>query len=239
MSSLRTQSKTILGAFAAMLLFTAISAAQIAGLCNTGQTAATSAGCTGALVPPNPTGGGPNRDGNWGLTYRPLSVRRKPCLLQGYVNAWVDTPYFTWLPNSVSTASEWITTYDGEASKAAGWYAYRVAFPVPFVLPGGTVPTGVTINGQLTSDNSTFAIFLESPANSGNCSIVSGQKFPVNPYGGDTFQQWWPFSFTNASQITPGADAYLYFVVQNMACNDGCFNPTGFRAEFFSTSAFN
>src|SRR5579864_9214811 len=172
MSSFTRQSNTILHALAAMLLFTAMASAQIPGLCNTGQTAATSAGCTGALVPPNPTGGGPNRDGNWGLTIRSISVHRNPCVLKGFVNAWVDTPYFTWLPNSVSSASEWITTYDGEASQPGGWYAYRVTFSVPSVLPSGSVPTGVTINGQLTSDNSTFAIFLESPADSANCSLV-------------------------------------------------------------------
>src|SRR5690348_5366338 len=102
------QSKTILQALATMLFFAAMAAAQIPGLCNTGETPATAAGCTGALVPPNPTGGGPNRDGNWELTYRPLSDRRKPCVLTEFVPAWVDTPYFTWLPNIASSASEWI-----------------------------------------------------------------------------------------------------------------------------------
>jgi len=65
MCSLRTQSKTIPHALAAMLLVGTIAAAQIPRLCNTGQTAKTFAGCTGALVPPNPPGGGTNRDGNW------------------------------------------------------------------------------------------------------------------------------------------------------------------------------
>ena len=61
-------------------------------------------------------------------------------------------------------ASEWVTPYDGDHD-AAGWYVYRTTFPVPPVLPSGAVPTGVTINGQLASDNATVAIYLESPAN--------------------------------------------------------------------------
>jgi hypothetical protein len=66
---LKRQSKTILFAVAAMLLFATVAAAQIKGLCNTGQTAKTLFGCTGLLVTPNPAGGGPNRDGNWALAY--------------------------------------------------------------------------------------------------------------------------------------------------------------------------
>jgi hypothetical protein len=87
----------------------------------------------------------------------------------------------------------------------------------------------------LTSDNATFTIFLESPANSGSCSVVSGQPFPVNPPGSQTlsdFRQWWPFSFTNSLAITPGADAYLYFMVANAHDSQvGCPSPTGLRVE--------
>src|SRR5580692_11790500 len=79
-------------------------------------------------------------------------------------------------------ASEWVTPYDGDHD-AAGWYVYRTTFPVPPVLPSGAVSAGVTINGQLASDNATVAIYLESPANSGKCSLVSGQALPVNPLG--------------------------------------------------------
>src|ERR1019366_2299913 len=87
----------------------------------------------------------------------------------------------------------------------------------------------------LASDNATFTIFLESPANSGSCSVVSGQPFPVNPPGSQTlsdFRQWWPFSFTNSLAITPGADAYLYFMVANAHDSQvGGPSPTGLRVE--------
>ena len=229
-------------ALAVMLLFVTMAGAQISGLCNTGQTPATSARCTGVLVTPNPPGGGPNRDGNWGLAYRPLSADHNGCLLpaDGFVYAWVDTPLSTWLPNSASTASEWITPYDGESNLAAGWYVYKTAFHVPRVLPGGAVPTGVIINGQITSDNETYAIYLESPANNPRgCAVVSG---PVNSETG--FSEWTPFSFTNSRAITPGADANLYFVVENQPCPVGCGGPgdasaTGLRVEFFASSTFN
>jgi hypothetical protein len=236
---LKTHSKAILQALA-MLCLTSAAPAQIGSLCNTGQTAATLAGCTGALVTPNPPGGGPARDGNWQLAYpypSTLTTSHSVCTLTGFVRAWVDTPNASWLPDSVSTASEWITPVDGENNVAVGSYVYRTTFQVPSVLPGGAVPAGVTINGQLASDNATLAIYLESPANSAKCSLVTDQKFPVNPAGhgvGD-FEQWWDFSFTNSLQITPGAAAFLYFVVQNQTSGA---SPTGLRVEFFSSSMF-
>jgi hypothetical protein len=239
MFSLRVPFKTFTNVLAALLLFAAMAAAQIPGLCNTGQTKATASGCTGILVTPNPNGGGPNRDGNWQLAYpypSDLSRTHGPCELAHFVKTWVDTPEVNWLPNSVSTASEWTTPYDGEGNQPQGWYVYRTAFPVPLILSDGSVPTGLTINGQLASDNTTFAIYLESPAHSGRCSLVSGQPFPVNP--DNSFQQWWPFNFSNSDPITPGADAYLYFVVQNAPSN-GYPNATGLRVEFFPTSMFN
>jgi hypothetical protein len=99
------------------------------------------------------------------------------------------------------------------------------------------VPTGVTINGQLASDNATFAIYLESPANTAECSLVTGQSFPVNlaGHGAGDFERWWDFSFTNSLPITPGAAAFLYFVVQNPLSGA---SPTGLRVEFFPTSTF-
>jgi hypothetical protein len=106
-------------------------------------------------------------------------------------------------------------------------------------LPDGTVPTGVTINGRLASDNATYWIYLESPAPyPTGCAIASGQTFPVNPVGGNTFQQWWPFSFTNSLPLTPGAYAYLYIIVGNgIAIYNS--SASGLRVEFFDTSAFN
>ncbi len=239
MFSLRMPFKVITKVFATLLLFSTMAAAQIPGLCNTGQTKATASGCTGVLVTPNPSGGGPNRDGNWQLAYpypSDLSPTHGPCDLAHFVHAWVDTPLAAWLPNSVSAASEWTTPYDGEGNYPKGWYVYRTAFPVPSVLSDGSAPTGFTINGQLASDNATFAIYLESPANSGHCSLVSGQPFPVNP--DYNFQHWWAISFTNPIPVTPGAYAYLYFLVQNAPSN-GSPNTTGLRVEFFATSTFN
>jgi hypothetical protein len=247
MLRLKIQSKTALRAVAAMLLFAAMAPAQIAGLCNTGQTPATTSGCTAALVPPNPADGGPNRDGNWEIAFPYPSILSPPngrCEVKNFVKSWVDTLDIAWLANSASIASEWTTPYDGEdALNAAGWYVYRTKLPVPAVLASGRAPTGVTVNGQLTSDNATFWIYLESPAYSGRCSLVSGQAFPVNPPGSQTFsdfQQWWPFSFTNSTAIAPGADAYLYLMVQNAYDRlVGGPSNTGLRGEFFATSSFH
>ena len=56
-----------------LALFAMAAKAEIAGLCNTGQTHVNPLGCTGQMVTPNPPGGGPNRDGNWELASFPLS----------------------------------------------------------------------------------------------------------------------------------------------------------------------
>jgi hypothetical protein len=223
-----------------MLLFSTAGTAQIPRLCNTGQTAKNLAGCSGVLVPPNPTGGGANRDGNWYVAYPyPLTLAesQNPCSLK-FIRSFVDTPNAPWLPNSASTASEWTTPYDGEGGRAAGYYVYLTFLPIG----DSPAPTGFTINGQLASDNSTVAIYLGTPAGADNCSLVSGQPFPVNPAGqGDgDFQQWWPFSFTNSQPLAVASPAALYFVVQNTY--DGNLpngaSPTGLRVEFFPTSTF-
>ncbi len=232
---LRIGSGTILRATAAMLFFAAMAAAQITGLCNTGQTRATASGCTGDLVAPNPWGGGPNRDGNWALAKPyPSAYGESPCEFRSFVPAWVDTTNPAWLPNSVSTASEWITPYDGEGSGAAGWYVYATKFPIPPVLPGGIVPTGLTINGRLSSDDYTYGFYMVNPAAS-LCSPVRGLPVPINPDA--TYTVWSDFSFRNPIPITPGSPLFLYVVVQNAPGPE--INPTGFRIEFSDTSAFN
>jgi len=226
---------------AAMVCFTSVAAAQITALCNTGQTRATAAGCTGVLVTPNPTGGGPDVDGNWQIAYPyPSSVSSSthPCSLS-YEKAWVDTPPSTWMPESASTASEWITPYDGEGNQLSGRYVYGTAFPIPAKLPGGSAPVGFTINGRLASDNATSFVFV---GNVDSCTLVATLPEPVNPAGsglGD-FQDWWDFSFINPAPITPSTEAYLFFVVEN-AYDDTTAgpSPTGLRVEFLSTSALN
>jgi hypothetical protein len=230
----------LLLAFAAMLLLSSTATAQIKSLCNTGETARTASGCTGALVTPNPTGGGPSRDGSWWLANpypSTLSPTLGPCALAGFVRAWVDTPGSVWLPNDASTASEWITPYDGESYLPVGWYVYATGFHVPAVLPGGIVPTGVTINGRLVSDNSTYGFVLASRA---ACGFVTGLPVPINPTVNE-LSQWTDFSFTSPIEITPDSDLFLYVLVNN-AYASGTPNgasATGLRIEFFDTSAFN
>jgi hypothetical protein len=237
------QSKTMLHSFVGLLLFANMAAAEIASLCNTGQTHVTATGCTGVLVPPNPTGGGPNRDGNWALAapYPSTLSAHGPCGLTGFVPAWVDYNN-NWLSNGASPVSEWITPYDGEGYyPAPGWYVYRTGFHVPSLLPGGIVPTGVTLNGRLASDNSTYGFYMASPANGGSCAFVEGLPVPISPLNGPTFQQWWDFSFTNPIAITPGADLFLYVVVQNEYDSDfpNGDSSTGLRVEFLDTSSFH
>jgi len=223
------------------VVFAAVASAQIAGLCNTGQTHVTIEGCTGQLVPPNPVGGGPDRDGNWQLAYpypTYLANINSPCeLTNAFPPAFVDTPNAEWLPNSGSTASEWITPPDGEGTFPPGWYVYRTRFHIPAVLPNGIVPTALTIIGRLTSDNATYGIYLQSPVHSSNCSLVAGQFFPINPSAPELsdFQQWWPFRFRNELGIAAGQDAFLYFTVQNYG---DVSSATGFRLEFTSSGFY-
>jgi hypothetical protein len=232
-------------ALVGMPLFTTIATAQIKGLCNTGQTIQTTAGCSGVLVTPNPTGGGPNRDGNWWIAYpypSTLSPTLGPCGL-GFIRAWVDTPYSVypgWLPNSASTASEWITPYDGEGNQPVGLFVYVTGFHVPAVLPSGIVPTGLSISGRLASDNQTFGFVLATLAHGGSCGFVEGLPVPIDPPGSGLgeFEQWWGFSFTSPIPITPDSDLFLYVVVYNAPDVDTP-NPTGLRVEFFDTSTFN
>lgn len=229
--------RTTLQALPTLVFAASICSAQINGLCDTGQTIKTAAGCTGVLVAPNPTGGGPNRDGNWRLGYpypTPFTGFPDACLVKAFVPAWVDTPSGEWLQNSASAPSEWIMPPDGEINGPAGWYVYATSFPVPATLPNGEVPRKLFIAGQLSSDNVTFLIYLESPAGSAKCTLVDGQDFPVNNVG-NQFDVWTPFSFENKLPVTAGANANLYFVVQNAPCCEG-ENPTGFRAEFFTSS---
>jgi hypothetical protein len=231
----------LLLAFAAMSILASTATAEIKGLCNTGQTGQTLAGCTGGLVTPNPTGGGPNRDGNWRLAYpypSTFSPTLGPCALTEFTKAWVDTPDSAWLPNS--TASEWIGPYDGEGNQAPGWYVYLTGFHVPALLPSGIAPTGVLINGRLASDNATYGFFLASFAHGGSCAFVQGLPVPINPagYGVSDFEQWWDFSFTSPIPITPDSDIFLYVLVLNFSDIRTGDSPTALRVEFFDTSAF-
>jgi hypothetical protein len=229
---------TLVGVF----LLSVAADAQITGLCNTGQTAQTASGCTGDLVTPNPTGGGPNRDGNWWLAYpypTGLSPTLGPCGLKEFTRAWVDTPvlqasFDSWLPNDVSSASEWITPYDGEGNQPSGWFVYLTGFHVPRELPTGIVPSGLTINGRLASDNETYGFVLASRAEGGSCGLAEGLPTPIP----DQFNSWTNFSFTNPIPITPDSDVILYVLVINSR-STGNPNATGLRVEFFDTSAFN
>ena len=219
------------------LLFAAFATAQIPGLCNTGETPRNALGCSGILVPPNPPGGGPNRDGNWGLAFpypSDLSLLGA-CGLTEFTKAWVDSPYSVppaWLPNSASGASEWITPYDGEGNQPMGWFVYLTPFHVPKVLPGGIVPTGFTIRGRIASDDQTYYFVLSSPSN-GACSRVEGVPVPV----ASSYEEWTEFSFTSPIPITPNSDVFLYALVYN-DYDAHSPNPTGLRVEFFDTSGF-
>ncbi len=228
--------------FAAALLLSALAPAQIPGLCNTGEITRTTNGCTGVLVTPNPTGGGPNRDGNWGIAYpypSTLSPTFLPCDLR-FISAWVDTPLLqepsdSWLPNSASTASEWITPFDGEGNQPQGWFIYRTGFHVPFLVAGGVASKGLVINGRLTSDNLTYGFALASAARGGSCALVEGLPVPLNPTG--QYAQWTNFSFTSPIAITPDSDVFLYVLVYNSR-SSGDPNAAGLRVEFFDTSTF-
>ena len=87
-----------------------------------------------------------------------------------------------------------------------------------FILTPAARFAGLAINGQLASDDTTFAIYLESPAHSGRCSLVPGQPFPVNPLT-TAFSNGGPSISATPTQSRPGADACLYFVVRDAPSN--------------------
>jgi hypothetical protein len=141
------------------------------------------------------------------------------------------------VPNSGSSASEWITPYAGETSIASGWYVYATKFRVPSILPRGIVPTSVTLNGRISSDNATFAFYMQSPASTATCSMVTGLPVPITSETGYT--QWTDFSFNYP--VTAGAEATLFVVVSNQYDTEGTGgdSPSGLRVEFFDSSSFN
>ena len=147
----------------------------------------------------------------------------------------LQEPFDSWLPNSASTASEWITPFDGEGNQPQGWFIYLTEFHVPLVLPGGIVPKGLVINGRLASDNQTYGFVLASAARGGSCALVEGLPAPINL--NEEFSQWANFSFTSPIAITPDSDVFLYVLVYN-AVSNGDPNATGLRVEFFDLSTY-
>ncbi|WP_180541010.1 hypothetical protein [Nevskia soli] len=102
-----------------------------------------------------------------------------------FTKAWVDTPYSVppaWLPNSVRSASEWITPYDGEGNQAEGWYVYITPFHVPSALPGGISPTSLTISGRFASDNEVYG-FSSRPQ---PAAVLAGQRQACRCHSGNT-----------------------------------------------------
>lgn len=206
MLSLRTESKTILHALAAMLLFATLATAQTkipaTGLCNTGLTPASPLpkSCTTStpVIPVNPESGGPSLDGNWQLaTPYPSAAYNQPapnpCLLPTFGPAWVDAPWPNWF-NPDDGLSQWITPEVEGPVAAGGWYIYRTAFRVPPKLPNysGYV---LNVSGQGMVDDHSVAIAMENPAGQpGSCSLVSQTEF-----SGDT--AWIPISFS--ARVSP------------------------------------
>jgi hypothetical protein len=233
MLTITTQVQSILAA----LLMSAAAAAQThipaTGLCNTGLTPASPLpkGCiTSALVTPvNPESGGPSVDGNWQLaTPYPSAAYNvpppNPCTLPAFGPAWVDAPWPGWF-NPDDGLSQWITPEVEGPVAASGWYIYRTSLPVPPVGAGHSAYV-LTVAGQLSVDNDSPIIAMESPAGSPlTCRPVSD----ANLVG---FSAWLPFSF--ATPVVPDTRAYLYFVTWNGTGDVG--NPTGLRVEF--TSAY-
>lgn len=229
------KSKTLLYAFAALLLTAALSSAAIPGLCNTGLTA----GCT-ALVGP---GNGTSTDGNWQIanpspsspSVSTLVPCAASCLVLSFVPAWVNFPDPSWEadPTSFSaTASQWITPQATDSD--GGEYVYITSFPVPAGMGH------VTIHGSVLSDNEVYAIYLAS--GSSQCLAVAG--YPYDGVAVNTPSNFIPpatkFNIVKAP-VTAGATATLYFVVRNRGGGgiDGDPTSTGLRVSFNSSSAFS
>jgi len=129
----------------------------------------------------------------------------------------VDAPgYSGWL-NPEDGLSQWISPLNDSYSPG-GWYVYRTAFPIP----AGSSPYVLIVEGRVLADDYATAIFLENPAgHSLGCRLAA---IPASL----TWTAWSPFVIETI--VTPGTDAYLYFLVYNQG--NGGPNPTGLRVEF-------
>jgi len=245
--------RTILQGLAALLLFTAMAAAGVPGLCNTGLSNGSGV-CTGPLV----ADGMGLTDANWQIAVMPSlptsgsNFMPNPCAAAnspewvtptlGFVPAWVDDPDLAWLPNSTTytaTASEWITPQVEDG--VGGHYIYAISFPVP------ASAGHVTIVGKLLSDNEVHAIYLSYglPGNVSNsfteCIPIAGYPYDNAAVNGpeDFFSPWTEFGVVKAPVPTDGSPATLYFVVRNRGLGGIDSNPTdtGLRVRFDQTSS--
>jgi hypothetical protein len=104
-----------------------------------------------------------------------------------------------------------------------GYYIYQTTF----TIPAGYIPSTAIIGGRLTSDNETWAIFLNNVAVAG--VPVSGTS--VN--GPNDIDVWTNFSIT--SGFVTGVNT-LDFEVRNRGLGgvDASTTDTGLRVEFTS-----
>ncbi len=254
----RKRFRTVLQGLAALLLFTAMAAAGVPGLCNTGLSNNNGSGpvCAGPLVTPTPSPG-LYTDANWQIAVMPSlptsgsNFLPNPCAAAnspewvtptlGFVPAWVDDPDPAWLPNSptyTATASEWITPQVEDS--VGGHYIYAISFPVP------ASAGHVTIVGKLLSDNEVHAIYLSYglPGNVSNsfteCIPFAGYPYDNAAVNGpeDFFSPWTEFGVVNAP-VPTGGSATLYIVVRNRGAGgiDGNPTDTGLRVRFDQTSS--
>jgi hypothetical protein len=218
------------------MLSSAMAAAAIPGLCNTGL----ATGCA-ALVAP---GNGTTTDGNWQIaTASPTAPSTSPlpvpcelsCLVLTFEPAWVNFPDPAWETDPAvfsATASQWITPQVEDA--VGGQYIYATSFPVPAAMGH------VTINGDILSDNEVYAIFLASGGS--ECIAVAG--YPYNGAAVNLATNFVApatrFKITKMP-VTAGGTATLYFVVRNRGVGGIDSNPTstGLRVSFNASSAFS
>jgi hypothetical protein len=238
----RNQSKTILHVLAALLLSTAMAAAAVPGLCNTGLSNGNYPYvCTGPIVASGLT------DANWTIAVPSPTTSSSgglvnPCVVAPtyftpnppltYVPAWVDTPDPSWFPNNADSA--WITPQVEHS--AGGQYVYAITFPVPAGF------RHVTIVGGLLSDNEVWAIYLSSgspTAGHDECIPLIGLPYNNTVVNSATnFTPPWTTFTIGKAPVTAGGTATLYIVDRNRGVGGIDSNPTstGLRVVFDPTA---
>jgi hypothetical protein len=182
------------------------STAVVAVPCNTGVT-----GGIGTCGPTLLTAGAVDSHWRLGVPF-PTAPSGPPIVAPpttfGSAFANVNSP--SWLPNSASPVSGWITpSATANMMELGGQYVYETTFM-------GDLPFG----GRYLSDNELLEVFL-------NGVLLAG--FPLN--GPSDSANW--ISFSIVAGLNVGLNT-LDFVVRNRGQNGIDINPTftGFRAEF-------
>lgn len=205
----RTSTRSLLGGASRLLLGLLVTGrlltanATVTGLVNTGSDGHGSLLAAGAIQP------------GWTITeIDPLNPPGTLTPANPPHNAYVVQPNVSWLPESASSASKWVSycypLYQG--GDVLREYTYSLSF---------LAAAGDDVSFRVSADNSTRAYLNDK---------TSGLVFDwgtLDPYSWTPFVSWSPW--IKVSDLQEGENT-LMLVVRNLP--QGVDNPTGLRVEF-------